>query len=382
VAGEATTPRPDVSSESDTGLGFSLKCAREAIAPFGPGDVLATVTSNGVIAQLPLYKPAQLALELNSLSPSEGRVLLNSLDGDGRRHLSALLMAEEMAAFSGQNERGLACVITYAQNADAWFPYFHAYYSRIVGPRALYVVTPKPQLFTNYELGGVISAANLQYDDIARAFLMSSLATGFHAYYEWSLVCDVDEFLAPYPGSGQSLLEVLAVSQGDVLITRGFDVLQTSRDADFDMSRPLLEQRRFAVPNTAICKPHLSRIPIRYSGGYHYCEKRLDFSPPGTGLVTLHLKWACRVMRNAVARAVRETVYASDDTATYASHSVAPEVEHPMVADAMLREAQPLASQAMRDFEQTYRNNLIYAPLRNLWIGNHILAPFVVDLAA
>lgn len=380
VEGAATAPRPDVSTESDVGLGFSLVWGREAIAPFAPADVMATVSRNEIAVPLPLYRPAQLALDLNSLSQSEGRALLRDLDQNGRKRLSELLMAEERAAFSGQNERGLACVITYAQNSDAWFPYFYEYYSKIVGPFAIYVVTPKPSLFISYELGGVISAENLQFDDIARAYLISSLATGFQAYYKWSLVCDVDEFIAPYPGSGQSLLQVLAASQDDVLIARGFDILQTSGDADFDMSRPILEQRRFAVPNTAICKPHLSRVPIQYSSGYHYCQKRLDFPPPGAGLVTLHLKWACRVMRGAVARAVKETVYASQETAAYASDSVAPEVQHPMATDTMVRQAQPLASQAMLDFEQTYRNNLTYVPTGNLWIGKHLVAPFVVDL--
>ena len=382
VEGAATAPRPDVSTESDVGLGFSLVWGREAIAPFAAADVLATVSSNGVAVPLALYRPAQLALDLNSLSPSEGRALLKNLDENGTKRLSELLMAEEKAAFSGQNERGLACVITYAQNSDAWFPYFYEYYSKIVGPHAIYVVTPTSQSFKNYELGGIISAANLQYDDTARSYFMSSLATGFHAYYHWSLVCDVDEFIAPYPGSGQNLLEVIAASDEDVLITRGFDILQTSGDADFDMSRPILEQRRFAIPNTAICKPHLSRIPVQYSGGYHYCQKRLDFSPPGKGLVTLHLKWACRVIRGAVARAVKETVYASQETAAYASDSVAPEVQHPMATDTMVRQAQPLASQAMLDFEQTYRNNLTYVPAGNLWIGEHVVAPFVVDLGA
>jgi len=81
-----------------------------------------------------------------------------------------------------------------------------------------------------------------------------------------------------------------------------------------------------------------------------------------------------------VARAVKETVYASQETAAYASDSVAPELQHPMATDTMVRQAQPLASQAMLDFEQTYRNNLTYVPTGNLWIGNHLVAPFVVDL--
>ena len=382
LEGAATAPRADISTESTAGFAFSLHWKGDAIEAFSSSDVTASVIINAATAPLALYKPVKIALDLATLSPSASQVFFENLDEGGRRRLTKLLALGEKAAATGQNQRGLACVITYAQDADAWFPYFYRYYSRIVGPSALYVITPKPALFAGYELGGLISAANLQYDDIARAYLTSSLATGLHAYYEWSLVCDVDEFLAPYPGSGQNFQQALAASKEDVLLVRGFDILQTSQNPDFDTSRPILEQRRFAVPNTALCKPHLSRVPIRYSGGHHYCQMRLNFSPPRSGFITLHLKWACRTMRAAVTRVVQGTTYSSEETATYSLRSTAPETQHPMATDAHVLRAQSLSSDAMAEFEQTYRNNLSYSAARDLWVGKHFTAPFVVDFGA
>jgi hypothetical protein len=220
LEGAATTLRPDVSSESMSGFGFLLQNKGRAIAPFGSTDVSAWVTSNGVTTALTLSKPAQLALDITMLNPSASRSLIKNLDDDSRQRFLALLAADEKAETTGHNKRDPLCVVTYAQDAGAWFPYFYRYYSTIIGPQALYVITPKPTQFIGYQLGGLISAANLQFDNIARAYLQSALATGLHAYYEWSLVCDVDEFIMPYPGSGQGFLEALAASKEDILLSR------------------------------------------------------------------------------------------------------------------------------------------------------------------
>jgi hypothetical protein len=41
-------------------------------------------------------------------------------------------------------------------------------------------------------------------------------------------------------------------------------------------------------------------VPVRYSGGHHYCQERLNFAAPGHGFITMHLKWACLRVRAQV----------------------------------------------------------------------------------
>ena len=376
--GKAITTRRDVSNENSLGLGFLLDRSKNSRLAFSAIDIVATASLNENCVTLGVPKSLEIALEVGVLNSSSKRLLIENLSTESRKFLLEALSPEQEEAYGAVNRQKL-CVVTYAQDAGAWFPYFYNYYSHLVGARSIYVVTPKPQRFSDYHLGGLISAENLHYDDVARAYFMSAIASGFHAYYEWSLVCDVDEFLIPYPNSGMNFLETLKACENDIVLARGFDVLQTEDEGDFHQECSILEQRRFAVPNTALSKPYLSRTKIRYSGGYHYCQKKLDFPRPGAGFICLHLKWACEAMRNEVALAVQGTTYVNQETASYAARSVALEMRHPLSNKVALARAVALDSCAVRDFEQAYYDNLTYSYSRGLWIGKHISADFVVD---
>jgi hypothetical protein len=61
---------------------------------------------------------------------------------------------------------------------------------------------------------------------------------------------------------------------------------------------------------------------------------------------------------------------------------VASERRHPLAQQATASKAQALTSKAMEEFEQRYRDNLGYSAARRLWIGKHVVAPFVVDFLA
>jgi hypothetical protein len=319
--GPTSVPRLDLTVSHFVGLGFSLSPLVTAYNPQSVDDVKAFVNLDGTTVPLELQKSLRLSLELGSLTDSQINAVKLHFTPEQSRKV-ALGLVPWLVPHGGESERGKLCVVTYANDATAWFPYFYKHYVELVGPHGIYVVTPAPQLFEQYSLGGLITASNLQFDDRARAFLMSHLVTGLHAYYTWSIVCDVDEFIVPHPESKLTFLEILDSSKQGIMISRGLDILQAEGEPDFDLTQPILPQRRYAVPNTAICKPHLSSVPVIYSGGFHYCQEKVNFSGPREGFLTLHLKWACGKMRNAVAEAVRKTVYSNKETADYALRSV------------------------------------------------------------
>ncbi|MES2710535.1 MAG: hypothetical protein V4653_03050 [Pseudomonadota bacterium] len=379
ATGPADLPRRDVTTDDCVGLGFSLSSREASDPPRGLEDVQAFATVDGTTVVLAFERSLRLSLELGSLNEHQLKAVARHLSAEQTRKLVAGLVPAP-AADGGRNQRATLCVVTYAHDATAWFPYFYNYYRDLVGPHGIYVVTPTPENFAGYALGGLITAARLEFDDAARAYLMSHLATGLHAYYRWSLVCDVDEFVVPHPLSGLSFLDMLATGRNPIAISRGLDMIQAEGEPDFDMSAPILEQRRYGVPNTAMCKPHLARVPVSYSGGFHYCQERMDFAARADGFLTLHMKWACNRMRREVAEAVQKTVFSNRETADYSLRSVTVEPRHPMAAPAFLSRASPLESDAMEGFEALYRSNLTYDAPRGLWVGKHVVAPFVVDL--
>lgn len=274
------------------------------------------------------------------------------------------------------------CVISYANDSGAWFPYFYRHYVGIVGADSIFVVTPSPKAFDGFELGGLISCRNMPYDDRARARLISNIASGLQAYYEWTLVCDVDEMLIPYPCSGKTFVEMLDALPGAVSRARGFDVLQLANEDNFDLSVPIFQQRSAAIPNSAICKPHLARTPIIYSTGYHFCNRRVPFESSGLGFVTLHLKWACKEMRRSLAEIVNRTEYTDPEIERYSKRFLVDSAVHPGLAATEGRSIEHPSSAAVIQWESAYMESLGFYGQTGMWTGEHVLAKFLVSLSA
>lgn len=381
--GPAHLPRNDVSSVDVAGFSFALRLPSNFAAQVirdGAHNLALRIGFKGEYTTVPVPRYFSLAFEINNLDRPYRMRMLDHFHDEAALDCTVRYAPKQERMATPAPKSSPVCVITYANDAGAWFPYFYAYYGKLFGPRALYVITPKPENFAAYQLGGVISAANLTFDDLARQQLAAQLASGLQAYYTWSLCCDVDEIVTPHPASGKTFLEILANEDGNILLTRGLDVLQTPEEANFDFNETVMAQRRYGVPSTSMCKPHLARVPIHYSGGHHYCQERLSFAPSGCGFLTLHLKWACHQVRAEVQGIVAKTSYADLLIAKYAARSVAIETRHPLISQAKPETAKLLASQEMQRFEAEYGEKLTYSQTRGLWLGEHRTANFVVDL--
>jgi hypothetical protein len=382
--GLATTSRPDIKlTENSMAFGFSLNLTDDIneLKKLSDFQVIAEYKNNK--ANLIIYQPIALALQyflLNSAQRSNfiGRIITDFEQASlFQVQLPSVLAA---AARTNPPTRKL-CVLTYLNDTGAWFPYFYKYYSSLVGDTAIYVVTPKPSAFDAYKLGGIISCSDMEYDDQARSQLMSGLATGLQAYYEWTLVCDPDEIVVPHPNAQATFFELLNKESNDVIISRGFDIIQMDNEPDFSVDEPVLTQRHFAIPNMAICKPHLARKPIQYSVGYHYCNYKLDFSSVDDGFLTLHLKSACRHIRKQLSSIVLETTYAEQKSFEYASNSVSDEKYDNRLKHYLNKPIETINSLAMQEFEKNYTKNLMFGPHSGIWRGEHICATFLVKLS-
>lgn len=376
--GVASGDRPDLKLPNAVAFGFRINLKNDEETSFGSDEISVIAVVKDQIFPLKLMKSVEVALALNGLSPSMVKQTIECLDASIIERIGDLVNFEAKL-YSQVRPKNPLCVLTYANDAGAWFPYFYNYYSKIAGESSIYVVTPKPENFSTYALGGVITIPDLEYDDAARSVMMSHFSSGLLAQYRWSLVCDVDEIVIPNPKLNVKLREYLDNRSEDVILSLGIDVVQLDGEVDFDFSRSIFDQRKCGVLNSAMCKPHASRVPIRYSGGYHYCNKKLDFPEPGGELITLHLKWACSRVRAEVAKIVAGVNYKDSTIEEYSLTSVLSDA-HPLVENGNRVRTLGLSEKYTEDFKEKYRNNLKFDSERGLWVGPHRSEGFLVKL--
>lgn len=364
--------RADVSTFGFDGYSFELQIHDSQVDRLD--EISLFLDEGGVLHQISLWRPVEAAVLVNCLSESQQKVFRNSLSTKAhsglRRHFS-----------DGDRfvpARGLAAIVCYANDSGGWFEYFYRYYSTIFGSGSIYLVTPRPESFKQFADLSVLSVAGRDFDDQARSRLMSGLASGLQAYYEWVGVCDVDEFIVPLPWVRRSLPDVLRESSHNVIRTLGLDVVERPGDPPFDMARSIVEQRVIAVPNTALSKPHFSRTPQKYSGGFHFSSDR-GCPPSEAKLATLHLKWACSAVRRDVLRMVIGTNYSDKAVADYCRSSVEVEV-HPALRNGDLDLIEPDNSRWI-DFEEAAYERERFFPDRGFFVGKWEVANFLVRLS-
>lgn len=324
------------------------------------------------------WAPIKIAQEVNKLTKTGRRQLFNSLSNESISDLNDLL--RKPISRSSVADRDL-CIITYANNAEGWFDYFYNYYSKSVGCDAIYIVTPKPNDFKAYKIGGIISAQNLIYDDKTIASIFSDLSKTLKNYYKWTLVCDVDEIIMPLPENGKNLLDYVASLDDAIspVISLGMDVIQAADEGDFDFSLPISSSRKYAILNSAMCKPHLSNNEIKYSGGQHYCNYQCNFKSNSNGLVTLHLKYADVKTQLKVSEIVDTTIYKDPIIEAYAKQSIDGRM-HPALKYCDFKKPINIESLETENFKKKYLQNIKYDVERGLYVGSHFVDKNLIEI--
>jgi hypothetical protein len=105
---------------------------------------------------------------------------------------------------------------------------------------------------------------------------------------------DTDELLVADPRVAPDLKSYFLESSAPYYTARGFDVVQTIGEPAL-VAGPILSQRRYAYPISALNKTAATRRPLTWSSGFHWASVPPVFS----SLFLLHLKrvdieWQCR----------------------------------------------------------------------------------------
>lgn len=134
----------------------------------------------------------------------------------------------------------------------------------------------------------------------ARMQLLSGLATGFLATYDYVVFVDADEFLVPDPALHRDLPSFLATRRGrEVVAPMTLNVVHVpSVEEPLRAGEPVLGQRRFAKFAPVMCKPSIKRVPASWRWASHGIAAPFAVDPE---LYMFHLKFADRDLLRQVA---------------------------------------------------------------------------------
>jgi hypothetical protein len=180
-------------------------------------------------------------------------------------------------------------VVTDAISAEQYFPIWHRYYGSQFGSENIFLFSYQENVgeFRSFTLGGAIPIPHSYNDDVRRD-RVSELTSELLRSYDIVLRVDVDEFLVPDPQAYPSLAALLSAWDGDYMTAFGFDVMQSPEEPDLDFSGDILRQRKFAYALTAMNKTCVTRTPLKWGRGFHYCS----YPPQFGGAYLLHTKRA------------------------------------------------------------------------------------------
>jgi hypothetical protein len=197
-------------------------------------------------------------------------------------------------------------VVTDAVSHEFIFPVWHRYYGGAFDVKNLFVITYAglSSLFRDFDLGGIIELP-VGYDDATRRDVISRFVSALLACYDTVIRVDVDEFLVVDPRNAPSLAAFVDDLDAPYMTARGFDVIQLSDEPPLPekLDVPILTERAFAYPNTALNKTCVVKMPVVWSHGFHSASVYPKFGP----LFMLHMKrldigwqlrWFDRMLKN------------------------------------------------------------------------------------
>lgn len=180
--------------------------------------------------------------------------------------------------------------ITMAYNEAEMLPVWTRYYARQVGADYCFVVdhgSTEPVIVPPGV--NVVRLPRSAHDEQRRAAFISEFATSLLRYYDWVLYSDVDELIVPDPALYPNLPALCAQADGDAITCVGLDVQHVpALEQPLDLTQPVGQQRAWVRFTSAMCKPALTRQPIRWAPGFHCADTAMRFAP----VYLFHLHWA------------------------------------------------------------------------------------------
>jgi hypothetical protein len=184
-------------------------------------------------------------------------------------------------------------VLTMVHTARVFLPIWLGYYSRFFAAEDIYVLDNDSTDGSTDREGFV--RIPVSHDRVDHTWMVRTIEAKQQELlerYDVVLVTDVDEIVTPTPEWG-TLEEYIDRFDEDYVKCVGYEILHLiDREAPYDPSRPILDQRGYWFANSAYDKPALTSTPVRWEPGFHRLEgeRHLDGSrwDPDLRLIHLH----------------------------------------------------------------------------------------------
>ncbi len=180
--------------------------------------------------------------------------------------------------------------ITIVHNESVFLPIWLGYYSRFFDPADLYVIDNDTTDGSTDRDGFVRIPGH--HDRVDNIWMLQTVERVQHELieggYDVVLVTDVDEIITPTPewGTLGDYLDELDDWWVDCI---GYDLIHMiDREKPLNLSRPILDQRKFWFANGAFNKPAIATGPMSWVPGFHHrTDGQLNYDPD-LRLIHLH----------------------------------------------------------------------------------------------
>ncbi len=167
--------------------------------------------------------------------------------------------------------------ITMARNDEFFLTRWIKYYGEMIGTENLYIYLDG----TDQKIpknAGTANITKLPHTDMTRSVgdkyrigLINDLAKKLLKTYDIVIGCDCDEFLIVDPAVNKNLAEYLSeLKIKNTVSGLGLDIGQNMKmEQTLDITKPILEQREYALLSTRYTKPVVKNAPLDWGSGFH-----------------------------------------------------------------------------------------------------------------
>lgn len=172
--------------------------------------------------------------------------------------------------------RSPVAVCTMFYNEPEFLPIWLRYYGREIGIENCFLIDHSSEIYDS----SILTAANLiriyrsPQDEKQRVEAISAFVAYLLHYYETVIYTDIDELVVPHPVHYSGLVDFCKQSQDPIVTAIGLNVQHlVGIEPNFDPSRPVLAQRTYVRFVSPMCKPLVTREPIRWNRGFHSANR-------------------------------------------------------------------------------------------------------------
>ena len=269
-------------------------------------------------------------------------------------------------------------VVTDAVSTGGWFPKWLDYYSRAVG-RENIVVCCYSGLRENFRKHGLkfVKEIGFNYNNDVRCDALSSIVQNLLSIYDLVIRVDTDEFIVPNPEKFQNLKAYLQEFSGPYVTARGFEVFECPGESPINLQQEILRQRRACYALTAMNKTCITRTPLKWDRGFHFCSR-----PPVFGdLFLMHMKRADVRMQKSWAERMMASVTPNSFEWKYQKNNLEMVEKYNTGRSRMEFEQKYGIGVMIRDsWNAQFMESMVYKPHKDLFAGEFSIEKLNIEI--